>query len=323
MSARPSKAALDVLERGVLCHLAVATAHGPHLTPVVYVLHAGRLWLTTARSSVKARAWRSRPEVAGLIRHEGLAVTFRGRVITYDALDPLSWPGAVVGAPRIATAATRFSMKNARFFAGYAVDANRVPLSWSPPGRVFAAVRLTAGWLLAPDGPVGEGWGSWTTGTEYRKTFGVAKGSAVDRKVPSGIRTAIGDEGEGALGLQDEGRLTVLPAAWRRVGSEGAYDAVLPTATLALADAGLRPRAAITVDRASRWRASAMTGILLQGPAELHSLEATTRGKQALRGRLRYPDPDDLALVRVRPDRVVWWRGWTGGRVARMSGAAS
>src|SRR4029079_4595970 len=47
----------EVLDRGVLCYLAVRPRFGPHLTPVVYVEDGGRLWVTTARSSAKARAW--------------------------------------------------------------------------------------------------------------------------------------------------------------------------------------------------------------------------------------------------------------------------
>jgi hypothetical protein len=319
-----SRAALDILDEGVLCHLAVSSPHGPHLTPVVYALHAGRLWVTTSRSSVKARAWRISSEVAGVVRHQGLAVTFRGRVTTYDALDPLSWPGVVAAAPRIARAATKFSLKNARFFAGYAVDANKVPFSWAPPGRVFASIRLTAGWLLASDGPVGTGWGEWSPGTEPRRLFrSAAAARPVDLDVPVPVLLDVGEEGDGALAIEGKEYLSVLPAAWRRPASEGTYDAVLPTASLALAGAGRDPRAALTVDRASRWRAAEMTGMLLQGNAEVFSPAVTTRGRTHLRERLGLRDGEDLSLVRIRPRRVVWWRGWTSGRVPRMPGAAS
>ena len=44
------------LEEGVLCYLGVRTPDGPHVTPVVYALDGSRLWVTTARTSVKARA---------------------------------------------------------------------------------------------------------------------------------------------------------------------------------------------------------------------------------------------------------------------------
>jgi hypothetical protein len=46
--------------------------------------------------------------VAGLVRNGDRAVVFRGTVTTYDAFDPFTWPSAVVAAPRLVTAATRF-----------------------------------------------------------------------------------------------------------------------------------------------------------------------------------------------------------------------
>jgi nitroimidazol reductase NimA-like FMN-containing flavoprotein (pyridoxamine 5'-phosphate oxidase superfamily) len=59
--------AQEVLNEAVLVHLAVATPAGQHLTPVVFVLDGGRLWVTTSRTSVKAWAWRRDPSVAGMV----------------------------------------------------------------------------------------------------------------------------------------------------------------------------------------------------------------------------------------------------------------
>jgi pyridoxamine 5'-phosphate oxidase-like protein len=323
VSQRMPKAAARLLDEGVLCYVAVRTAHGPHLTPLVYTFHAGRLWVTTARGSVKARAWRKAPEVAGMVRDGDTAVTFRGRVATYDALDPLSWPGAVVSAPRLARAAAKFSLKNARFFAGYAVDANRVPLSWTPPGRVFAAIRLTAGWVIdGKDGRTLGRWGEWPAGADYRKEFRPpppAKG--LGRRIPKLIREAIGTSGHGALALEGiESELTVLPAEWHRTGAT--YEAILPAPIMELAHARRDSAAALTVDRASSWRAAEMTGLLLQGEAQLFSTEATTRGRKSLLDRIS-DGTEPMALARIRPHRLVWWQGWTSGTVTPMGGAAS
>ena len=323
MSQRIPKAAVRVLDEGVLCYVAVRTAHGPHLTPLVYTFHAGRLWVTTARGSVKARAWRNAPEVAGMVRHGDMAITFRGRVATYDALDPLSWAGAVVSAPRLARAAAKFSLKNARFFAGYAVDANKVPLSWTPPGRVFAAIRLTAGRVIdGKDRRTLGRWGDWPAGVDYHKEFRpLAQARGLDLRVPASVRKAIGASGRGALALEGaESELTVLPAEWHRTGAT--YEAVLPASILELANARAESAAALTVDRASSWRAAAMTGLLLQGKAQLFSTEATTRGRKALLHRIG-DATHPMALARIRPDRLVWWQGWTSGTVLAMAGAAS
>ena len=48
-----------LLERGAFCHVAATTPAGPHVTPMVFAEAGGRVWVTTSRGSVKARAWRS------------------------------------------------------------------------------------------------------------------------------------------------------------------------------------------------------------------------------------------------------------------------
>lgn len=343
MKAPLPRGAGRILERGTLCHLGVRTARGPHLTPVVYALEGGRLWLTTSRTSVKAQALRRDREAAGLVRAGDVAVMFRGRARTYDALDPLSWPFAAVAGPRLIRAATRFSVKNARFFAGYAADAGRVPLAWTPPGRVFIGIELASGALLdLAAGLVVEEWGEWETdpqGIAYRRSYtALPARRGVDLRVPRSARSLLGVTGEGALALGRE-EATVLPVRWRRVAREGSYEVVVPLPFLEMAGdsapgRGSRrghPWAALTVDRLAPWRASEMAGMLLQGPAEAFSLPVTSRGSRALRGRLEavlagsrptgggneegMKRLEDLAMIRLRPRRVVWWRGWSSGTV--------
>lgn len=75
-----------------------------------------------------------------------------------------------------------------------------------------------------------------------------------------------------------------------------------------------------------------MTGLLIQGSAQAFSLSSTSKGSRALRDRLeavlggstrgavreddRKERLKDLALIRLRPRRVVWWRGWSSGVIA-------
>ncbi len=329
------------LTQGVLCYLAVDVPGlpGPHLTPVVYAFEAGRLWVTTSRSSVKSRAWRRSPEVAGVVMREGWSLLFRGRVRMYDALDPLTWPAAALHGQRILRAAARFTAKNARFFAGYAIDARRVPLAWTPPGRVFTEIELDAGRVLSA-GTVVDEWGQWSSGVTYARTFeALPRVRSLDLAVPREVRRRLGARGRGVMALGQRTALTVLPIRWRRVGAEGTYEAVLPRDTLQLAASegasaraprrfggdvrGAAP-AALTLDHASSWRAAGMTGMLLQGPCELHVGEATTRGRAALEERVRLVarragsapgGPDELALARFHPLRIVWWEGWSSGTV--------
>jgi hypothetical protein len=316
--------ARTVLDEGVLCHLAVSTPNGLHCTPVAFVLDGGRLWITTSRSSVKALAWRRDPTVAGLVQAGELAVAFRGRIRTYDALDPLSWPAAAVAGPRLASAAARYTLKNARFFAGYAVDAGRVPLAWSPPGRVFGGVELSAGRVLAPDtGAVVDGWGEWPAGPVYEPIYApLGRSPSLDRRVPASVRDAVGSSGRGALAFKSNGVLTVLPVAWRRRTAEGSYEAGLPEGFVRLACTERRTPAALTISRTASWRASEMAGMLLQGSAQLYVLGRLSRGTGRVRRRLdaTWPGPvgGEAVLARLRPSRVVWWEGWTSGN-ARTS----
>jgi hypothetical protein len=314
--------ARDVLRRGVLCYLGVRAFPGLHLTPVVFVLDGDRVWGTTARGTVKARSWARDPTAAGMVRHGDRAVTFRGRVTLYDALDPSTWPSAILRGPAVARASTRFTMKNARFFAGYARDAYRVPLSWTPPGRVFFSIDLQAGAVLDLDGGnVERRWGSLGGGSvasvgRYRD---LTAGPSPERRVPADLRRELGGSGQGALGLDGGSGPAVLPCRWARV--RGAHVAVVPRRFLDLAGPDRRTAAALVVDRTSVWRAAKMRGVMLRGQAEVFLPGRVRTGREALLARARRTGtlPEDPAVVRLRAEDAVWWRGWASGTVGRRS----
>jgi hypothetical protein len=321
-----------VLDRAVLCHLAVPTPHGPHVTPAVFVLDGGRVWVTTSRSSVKARSWRADPSVAGLAEGEGLVVAFRGRARLYDALDPRSWVEAALSGPAVPRAAVRFAAKNARFFLGYALDAARLPPAWAPPGRVLVGIDLLAGRVVrAGDGAEVARWGEWTEGAAYRRSFAPARrppGRAPDRRAPRSVREAVGTGGRGVVAVQGPAGPAVLPAGWRRNVAEGTFEAALPRALFELSGAGAAGPAALAASRLSPWRASGMRGLLVQGRGEAFAPGPTVRGVRALRSRLASLAPllggdtgprggQGLVLLRLRPHRVVWWEGWASGSAGR------
>jgi hypothetical protein len=310
---RLPRSAQEVLEEGTLLYLAVRTPHGPHLTPVVYVLDRGRLWFTTSRTSVKARYLGREGGIAGMIRSGEKVVTFRGRARTYDALDPLSWPSAAVAGPRLVRAATRFSLKNARFFAGYAADTRKVPLAWTPPGRVFVGIEVTSGAVLDLEGGAVRGsWGGFArkpASVEYRRSLRALRPRrALDLGVPRPVRSVIGNRGEGTLALVPAGEEpTVVPVTWRRVPRPGTYEVTVARAFLEIAAAAASARrrkgiqVSLAMDHLASWRASEMVGLLVQGEADAF---------------VRSPGSDaEQVLVRLRPRRVVWWRGWSSGLV--------
>ena len=306
-----STAVQSVLERGPFCAVATTTERGPHCTPLVFAYSGGRIWLTTSRRSVKARAWRNDPTIAGLVRDGELTVTFTGTVRTYDALDRATWGAAVAGATSIARATATFSRKNARFFAGYAFDAKQVPLAWTPPGRVFVGVDLERTALVDADG-VEEGRGRWGGEPASHPTFRrSSKGADPFVVVPAEVASVLGREGEGSLTLVGERGPVVVPARWR--AEPTALYAALPAETLALADAAADAQASLTVDAPSIWRARDMVGAMIQGEASCFVDGSLGSGAKAAMALARDIDPNAEALVRVTPRRVVWWQGWSSG----------
>jgi hypothetical protein len=306
-----STAVQRVLEDGSFCYVATQTPYGPHCTPLVFGFSGGRIWLTTARGSVKATAWSRDRTVAGMVRSDGLAVTFIGRVDTYDLLDSNTWSATIAEAPQLARASLRFSRKNARFFAGYAFDARQVPLAWTPPGRVFVGIDLDRTALIDERG-VAEGRSRWSGGISSASVFRRPRyGPDPFAGFPPPISGALHREGSGALGVGGSEGLVVIPARWK------AYDhellVAVATQSLSLASTEPVSPAVLTVDRPSAWRARDMVGAMFQGSAEVFEPGKLTSGARSASSLVRSIDPDAGSLVRMNAGRIVWWRGWTSG----------
>jgi hypothetical protein len=306
----------SVLSRGEFCHVAARTDRGPHLTPMVFAVSGGSVWVTTSRASAKARAWRSDRSVGGLVVVGDEAVSFTGTTRGYDLLDAATWPDVVARSAVVTAASLRFSAKNARFFAGYAVDARHVPFAWTPPGRLFVEIRVADATLLR-DGAVVVSGADAGAGAPVasRAAFRSVRGANALAAPPGHVRRALGGSGRGALALEGERAPAVLPVRW--AAGEGAILASVPLETLALAasDAAAPRSAALAIDRASGWRARGMLGCMVQGGADVFVPSAVRSGRRALASAIERTggDADRDALVRLRPARVVWWQGWTSG----------
>lgn len=307
------RAARRILNEGTLCYLAAPSAAGPHATPVVFVLDGGRVWGTTGRGTTKAKLWRREPFAGGLVGFEGRWLTFRGPVTLYDALDPSTWRDSLRRGPRVASASLRFSLKNARFFAGYARDVTRVPLAWTPPGRVIFSIDMAAGAVIG-DETVLERWGSWGKGISGLKSFRRASPGLSGGGLPDEVRGLLDEPGGGTIALPGAGGPVVLPARWSRSG--GAFFAKVPASLLSLAGRGKDGTASLVVDRASSWRAAKMRGLLLRGPASVYLASEVRGGRTELRAQVG-DLPDDAAVIRIRPRSFVWWSGWASGTVRR------
>lgn len=313
MSGLPDSARA-VLDRGVLCHLAASSPSGPHLTPVVFAVEGGRVWGTTGRGTTKARRWRRDGRAAGLVRAGRGWVSFRGPVTMYDLLDPSTWADSLRRIREVTAASARFTVKNARFFAGYARDAARVPLGWTPPARVLFSVDLEAG-VVADGDRLIERWGRWGRRIEGAPAYRAARHPVPDGDLPEEVRALLTDRGDGTLGVEGRNGPVVLPARWTR--TEGAFLAVTPRRVLALAAAGPRGRAALVLEHTSGWRAAKMRGVLVRGEASTFVPDDLRTGRSSLLASVRDIGIVDPAVVRIRAETVVWWRGWASDTVGR------
>ena len=305
-----------ILEGGVFCHVAATTPRGPHVTPLVFALAGDRLWVTTSRGSVKAAAWRRDDRVAGVVRDGEESVTFAGRAAWHDALDPGTWMRSILEGPLLTLAAARFTRKNARFFAGYAVDADRVPFAWTPPGRVFVELRLDRWALLGREGGIHDAWGEWPDARPSAATFRRPTRTDPLVHLPRDIRAALGIGGDGVLAVSGSDGPAALPVRWT-VDRSGLV-AGAPEDVLALAGASTeRPPVALAMDRASSWRARDMVGAMARGEGELASVDRLTSGATAARAVLRGAgaDGEGAVAIGIRAERLVWWRGWQSGTV--------
>ncbi len=306
-----SRAARTILNEGTLCYLAAPSTVGPHVTPVVFVLDGGRIWGTTGRGTTKVKLWRREPVAGGLVGHAGRWLAFRGPVTLYDALDPSTWSASLRRGPRVASASARFSLKNARFFAGYARDVTRVPLAWTPPARVIFSIDVSAGAVLHDD-QVLEQWGSWASEATGHRGFRPAEAGLPTESLPDDARDLLREPGEGTIGLGSHLGPVVLPARWRE--SKGAFYARMPGSLLSMAGVQRETHASLVVDRASTWRAANMRGVLLRGPASVYLTDEITSGRGRLEQQVGDLEPGH-DVVRIRPSSAVWWRGWTSGTV--------
>jgi nitroimidazol reductase NimA-like FMN-containing flavoprotein (pyridoxamine 5'-phosphate oxidase superfamily) len=304
-----------VLEEGAVCHVAASTPHGPHVTPMVFATAGGRLWVTTSRRSVKARAWRRDPRVAGSVRAGDDGIAFTGTAQPFDVLDVATWSRSIIESPLIALAALRFTRKNARFFAGYAVDANHVPLAWTPPGRVFAELRPERIALLEGD-RVSDAWGEWPEATESIERFRAPRtGRDPLAALPPDVVAALGRTGFGALALQAPEGPVVLPVSWAAEGA--AVYAALGTEIAALAGCASRTAASLCIERPSSWRAGEMVGAMVRGEAEIAAVDRLASGGRSAAGvaTLAGLEASGSAVVRLHPRSLVWWHGWSSGTV--------
>ncbi len=140
-------------------YLAVETASGPHVTPLLFAATPDRLWFGIGRRTVKARAIAKRPAVGVVVPGDERSIAIRGQATLLDRLPPSARELA-----RAPFALPVFAGRNALEMAAFARDAalsRTAPAPLTPVSIRVEQLELLDGWAAhavlgwsAPDGPI-------------------------------------------------------------------------------------------------------------------------------------------------------------------------
>jgi hypothetical protein len=273
-----TREASAILGKTSLGMLALRPGRLPLVNPAVFSFARGSLWMTTSRYAAKTIVARRDPRAAFLVDGGKRAVLLRGALEVFDPLDLSSDVRAVLDGPSYFLGMAGYALRNAPFFAGYALDLARLPREWMPYNRVVLRLRITDADIVegAPF-PAAQAARVPAVPAEVSKRLaGVGRGYAcwIEGGMPV-LRPAFWDA--------DRGRVTVAPTSGRpRVGSAGA----------------------LVVESHHRFRPSQMVGACVRGTF------AATQDAEGVAERYGIGLAEVPALIELKPERVTSWRGF-------------
>jgi hypothetical protein len=259
--------AAGVLSASELIRVAVDTASGPHVSPVLFGMAGGRVWFVTARRSLKARTLRERPTAGVAAWAGGRAVSMLGTVRLFDPLAPhrsrLGLADVLAGPFGAASLACR----NVLELAGYALDAPAMLGGPSLPGDVLLAAFEPIAAAVIEGGEVGSRWGGWPGSRRAAVAAAVAVSiePSVLESVPREAVDLIDDADVAVVGWRSPAGPLAVPAPW----TAATHRAFAPSGLLRLA--GLTRAASVPAslafDRSSGRRPTAKRGVIVRGTA--------------------------------------------------------
>ena len=198
-----------LISRASFACLAVETAGGPHVTPLLFAATADRVWFGIGRGTVKARVLAKRPAVGVVVPGEDASVVIRGQATLIDRLPPSATELA-----RVPFALPAFASRNAFELAAFARDVVRSASAPSPLTPVSVRVdelELLEGWpapavlgWMTPSGPLALP-ARWDSDTHRAQVPGAPiRAAGGPRTAPACICV---DESEGLGPLAKRGRL--------------------------------------------------------------------------------------------------------------------
>ena len=251
----------------------------PLVNPAAFSYVSGALWMTTSRFAAKTVLAKRDPRATFLVDGGARALVLSGTMEVFDPISLTSQVRALLGGPAFYLGMAGYTLKNAPFVAGYALDLVRIPREWLPYNRVVLCLRPHEAELIdviefpeaqaarVPGVPVEIG----------RRLAGVTRGYACWLE---GAKPVI----EPALWEAERGRITVAPAGGRhpRAGASGA----------------------LVIESHHSYRPSLMVGVCLRG----RFLGAM--GREAIADRYGIDSSDVPPARELHAERVTAWRGF-------------
>jgi hypothetical protein len=267
-----------ILEDAELAYLAVGSATGPMVTPLLFTVRDGRLWMVMPRSSAKLSAIGRDARVGVAAGSTGAMAVLQGEAHVVDPLRPTSLVRSLPEAVLSPRALGSYVAGHLDHLAGMVGPAMLEP-------RAAAAVRPERALAVRAGQPL---WtsGGWPPGAAPYDGNGEPQRLDVPADVPSDLRAVTSEPGPVLVGWTTATGPVVLPGEWdprRRVATV--------RGDLFLA-AGCLPqsRACVLFDATAGTSLDAKVGLVL-------------RGRASARGR------GEIANLALRTERISWWRG--------------
>jgi len=273
-----TREASEILGKTTIGMLALRSGRLPLVNPAVFNFAGGSLWMTTSRYAAKTIIARRDPRAAFLVDGGVNAVLMRGALEVFDPLNLSNDVRAVLEGPAYFLGMAGYALRNAPFFAGYALDLMRLPREWMPYNRVVLRLRLSDADIVksAPFPPAQAARVPAVAAEVSRRLAGVSRGYACwfEGGMPV-IRPAFWEV--------DRGRVSIAPASGKpRPGAPGA----------------------LVVESHHRFRPSLMVGACVRGTL------AASADRAAIAERYGIDAGEVPPVIDLRPERVTSWRGF-------------
>jgi hypothetical protein len=273
-----TREASDILGKASIGMLALRSGRLPLVNPAVFSFAQGSVWMTTSRYAAKTVIAKRDPRAAFLVDVGTKAVLLRGVAEVLDPLNVSSQVRTLLEGPGYALGMVEYALRNAPFFAGYALDIARLPREWMPYNRVVLRLRLTDADLVegAPFPPAQAARVPAVPAEVSKRLAGVSRGYAcwIEGGLPV-LRPAFWEV--------DRGQVTVAPTSGRpRPESPGA----------------------LVVESHHRFRPSMMVGACVRGTFAPSNDGASIAERYAL------SQSDVPPVIDLKVERVTSWRGF-------------